>query len=79
VQSEDGALSVIKTGPGDGTVLRTSVLLDERAGGAFRPTVDSPIALGQVLFLPETHLALTRSEVFRDNVLFWLLEENRAR
>jgi len=31
------------------------------------------------LFLPDRHLALTRSEVFRDNVLFWLLEETRAR
>jgi pimeloyl-ACP methyl ester carboxylesterase len=79
VRSADGALSIVKTGPGDGTVLRTSALLDERAGDLFRPTVDSPIAFRQVLFLPDRHLALTRSEVFRDNVLFWLLEETRAR
>lgn len=79
VRSADGALSVIATGPGDGTVLRTSALLDERTGGLFRPTVDSPIAFRQVLFLPDRHLSLTLNEVFRDNVLYWLLEERRAR
>ena len=35
---------------GDGTVLRSSALLDERAGGAYRPNVDTPIAFRQVLF-----------------------------
>jgi hypothetical protein len=79
VRRADGALAVVANGPGDGTVLRTSALLDERSGGSFRPTVESPIPFRQVLFLPDTHLALTNSTVFRDNVLFWLLEENRAR
>jgi hypothetical protein len=77
VQSDSGALSVTLRGPGDGTVLRTSALLDERAGGAYRPGLDSPLAFRHVLFLPDTHLGLTRNEVFRDNVLFWLLEEPR--
>ena len=77
MQSDSGALSVTLRGPGDGTVLRTSALLDERAGGAYRPGLDSPLVFRQVLFLPDSHLGLTRSDVFRDNVLFWLLEEPR--
>ncbi len=79
VRSLDGAVSARASAPGDGTVLRSSALLDERAGGPFRPQVDSPIAFRQVLFLPDEHLALTRNAVFRDNVLFWLLEEERRR
>ncbi len=56
-----------------------SALLDERAGGAYRPHVDTPIAFRQVLFLPGEHLELTRDAVFRDNLLFWLLEDKRWR
>jgi len=74
-----GALRVVAWGPGDGTVLRSSALLDERAGTAWRPSIDSPLAFRQALLLPDTHLGLTRSTVFRDNVLYWLLEEPRAR
>jgi len=77
VSRATGAVRVIRNAPGDGTVLRTSALLDERAGGAYRPGIESPLAFRQVLFLPDTHLGLTRSGVFRDNVLFWLLEQPR--
>jgi len=79
VNRATGSLRVTTTAPGDGTVLRTSALLDERAGNPFRPTLDSPLAFTQVLFLPDSHLGLTRNPVFRDNVLFWLLEEPRHR
>ena len=77
VNSADGAVSVHSRAPGDGTALRASALLDERAGDTYRPMVDMPIAFRQVLFLPDEHLALTRSTIFRDNVLFWLLEDKR--
>jgi hypothetical protein len=77
VDSASGALRVVRMAPGDGTVLRSSALLDERVGAAWRPGLDSPLTLRQVLLLPESHLGLTRSAVFRDNVLFWLLEEGR--
>ena len=79
VDRANGHLSVIRSAPGDGTVLRTSALLDERSGGPYRPGVDSPLAFRQVLLLPDTHLGLTRSDTFRDNVLFWLLEQPRKR
>src|SRR5262249_22162617 len=38
-----GGLRIVATAPGDGTVLRSSALLDERAGGAWSPRVVSPI------------------------------------
>jgi hypothetical protein len=71
------AVAVLRRAPGDGTVTRASALLDERASAAPGAGLDSPLAFRQVLFLPETHLGLTRSNTFRDNVLFWLLEQAR--
>ena len=38
-------------GPGDGRVLRTSALLDERAGSPWRAYVRSPVPWDNVLFL----------------------------
>ena len=75
---EDGSLEPVAWSPGDGTVLRTSALADERAGGPWRPRMDGPIGFRSVLFLPEEHLASRASPVFSDNVLYWLLEEPRA-
>ena len=78
VDSRDGTLRVINTGPGDGLVLRSSALLDERPGQEWAPRLVTPLDLAAVLFLPEDHLGLTKSPVFRDNVLFWLLEAPRG-
>jgi len=74
VRSADGHIEERAMGPGDGTVLRSSVLLDERVGNDWAPQLVSPLDFHSALFLPSGHLALTRNEVFRDNVLFWLLE-----
>ncbi len=78
VDSRSGALHVVERAPGDGTVLRSSALLDERVGQTWRPRLRTPIDFRRVLFLPDDHLGLTRSSAFRDNVLYWLLEEPRA-
>ena len=74
VNSATGELTLLEQGVGDGTVLRTSVLLDEREGGQWHPKVQSPIDYTTAMFLPEDHLGLTSSNTFRDNVLYWLLE-----
>lgn len=74
----DGRLSTVMTGPGDGVVLRDSVLLDQRQGQDPRPPrVMSPMGFHRALFLPREHLEITRDATFRDNILFWLLEEQR--
>ena len=77
VNRNNGQLQVIEYAPGDGTVLRSSVLLDEREGQEWRPTLVTPIDYRSVLLLPESHFGITKNAVFRDNMLFWLLEESR--
>ena len=52
-----------------------SVLLDEREAQEWQPTLVTPIDYRSVLLLPESHFGITKSVVFRDNMLFWLLEE----
>ena len=75
----EGALRVTATAPGDGTVLRTSAIMDERETGEWRPGVVSPIAWTDVTFLFADHLALTRDPAFTDNILYRLLESPRIR
>ncbi len=77
VEPGSGRLRVASRAPGDGTVLRTSALLDEREAGAWEPTLRSPIPWNEVLFLFRDHLGLTRDPMFTDNILFWLLEQPR--
>lgn len=75
----DGRLALLSAGPGDGVVLRDSVLLDQRQGQHPRPPqVMSPMGFRRALFLPREHLEITRDATFRNNILFWLLEEQRG-
>jgi pimeloyl-ACP methyl ester carboxylesterase len=76
-RGKHGRLEVIGFGPGDGTVLRSSALLDERAGGTWSPTLVSPIPWRDAQFLFTDHLGLTKDPAFTDNVLYRLLEEPR--
>jgi lecithin:cholesterol acyltransferase len=78
VDSHTGALRVLEQGDGDGTVTRASALMDERQGATWRPFVQTPIPFRHVMFLPAEHLGVTQDPTFRDNVLYWLLEEPRA-
>jgi hypothetical protein len=77
VDPASGALATLERRPGDGTVLRSSALLDERVGTGWQPGVVSPIAWRDVTFLFSDHLALTRDPAFTDNILFRLLETPR--
>ena len=63
---------------GDGTVLRSSALMDERIGQEWEPQLESPIFWSSVLFMAEDHLGLTQHPSFENNVLFWLLEDQRT-
>jgi len=72
-----GELNVIETGPGDGTVLRSSALGDERLMDSQSSRLISPIQWSQVLFLFSNHLDLTKHPVFTDNLLYFLLENQK--
>ncbi len=78
VNMSTSEIGIIREGPGDGTVLRSSALMDERLSGAWSPTLVSPIRWNQVLFLFTEHLKMTRDPAFTDNLLFLLLENPRG-
>jgi hypothetical protein len=73
-----GRLSIVETGPGDGIVLRTSALLDERQENNLTSRLISPIKWIQVLFLFSDHLGLTQNPAFTDNLLYFLMESQRG-
>ena len=70
-------IEVIKMGPGDGTVLRSSALMDERMSNHLNRRLISPIHWDQVHFIFSNHLGLTKNPAFTDNVLYFLLESPR--
>lgn len=74
VDPRTGSVRVVQQQPGDGTVLRTSALMDERVGGEWSPQLKSGIEWTGVHFLFSDHLGMTKDPHFADNVLFLLLE-----
>jgi len=74
-----GRLRITESGPGDGTVLRSSALMDERQGGQWVPKLRSPIDWKDVHFHFRSHLDLTKDQGFADNVLFILLQKSRQK
>ncbi|MEX2518093.1 MAG: hypothetical protein WD969_02035 [Paracoccaceae bacterium] len=75
---ETRRVEIVKLEEGDGVVLRASSLLDERQDGNYDLGLRSPVEYRSVLLLPEEHVDLTKSAVFGDNLLFWLLEAPRT-
>ena len=73
-----GKLRIAERRPGDGSVLRSSALMDERLSGEWTPRLVTPIDWAHVTFLFRDHLELTRNPEFTDNVLFILLERSRG-
>jgi pimeloyl-ACP methyl ester carboxylesterase len=70
----EGGVTIVGNGPGDGTVLRSSALMDERKAGDLSQRLISPIHWRQVHFIFSDHLGLTKDPAFTDNVLYFLLE-----
>ncbi len=69
-----GRPRVVAREPGDGTVTRTSALMDERQGGEWSRRIRSPIEWESVLFVAANHLGMTEDSMFTDNLLFTLLQ-----
>ncbi len=77
VNRNTGTVRVSALAAGDGRVLRTSAVMDERAGGHWSPSIQSPIDWSSVTFLFTDHLDMTSDPAFVDNVLYTLLESPR--
>jgi len=75
VDTQNGKIKDDHYAPGDHTVLRSSVLADERAGGPFKSGLRSPIDYDHVIFLPRDHIDLTSDVTFSNNILHILLEK----
>ncbi len=78
VDRTNGRIAVKAWAPGDGTVLRSSALMDERQGRPWTAALQSPIHWEQVIFLFSEHLGLTKDPAFTDNMLYMLLEDPRS-
>lgn len=74
----DRTIRFEKEGPGDRIVLRSSALLDERAGQPWRPRVETPINWASVTFVPGDHIAITHDPVALNKMLYLLLEQPRS-
>jgi pimeloyl-ACP methyl ester carboxylesterase len=74
VEQTRGRLSEHEDRPGDGTVLRSSALMDERVGGRWTARLQTPVSWTSVRFLFNDHLGMTKDPGFTDNVLYLLLE-----
>ncbi|MEL6328595.1 MAG: hypothetical protein AAFR38_02955 [Planctomycetota bacterium] len=64
----------VEYGPGDRTVLRTSVLLDEREDGDWTGRLRTPLSWRSLTFLTGTHQGVLQHPAFLDRVLFLLLD-----
>ncbi len=76
-RQRNNKLEVKFNAPGDGTVLRSSAIMDERVVTGPTPSrakIESPIPWQGVTFLFNNHLGMTKDPAFADNVLFLLLE-----
>ena len=73
VDQRTGAVEISDYAPGDGKVLSTSAIWDERAGAKSEEHfMNSPIDWTSLLFLRAAHMGITKAHSFEDNLLFLL-------
>lgn len=73
VDRKTGQVKIVEHGPGDGKVLTTSALWDERA--ADKPEahfLTTPIDWTSIMLLRSAHMGITKAPGFEDNLLFLL-------
>ena len=65
----------VEYGPGDQTVLRTSVMLDEREQGDWGGRLDTPLKWDSLTFVNGSHLSILHHPSFLNRVLYLLLDD----
>lgn len=76
--AKTGELKVIAQSPGDRVVTRASCLMDERVGGTWHPTLESPVDWEEAIFLRTGHMGTTADPTFLDNLGYLILESPRT-
>ena len=77
VERYNAEIETLEFDSGDGVVLRSSALLDERVNSEWEPYLKTPIRWSSVMFLFADHTQITQDPAFADNVLYWLMEDPR--
>ncbi len=77
VDRQGGKFKVIDRAPGDGTVLRSSALGDQRTGERWSAELISPVDWRDAFFVSASHVDMTKDPAFTDNLLYRLLEAPR--
>ena len=72
INRETGEIEKISYSSGDGKVLASSALWDERAGGRWTFSLRSPIDWNYLLNLRAAHMGIFDAPVFEDNILLLL-------
>ena len=72
IDPKTGKVKKTEYAPGDGKVLGTSALWDERAGGKWTVFMRSPIDWSSMTLLRAAHMGILEAPSFQDNVLFHL-------
>ena len=73
IDRKTGKIVKIDYDAGDGKVLATSAVMDERDGRKWVPFAHTPIDWNAIMFLKAAHMGITESYSFADNVTFYLL------
>ncbi len=73
VDRKTGKIEVTEFEPGDGKVTTSSAVFDRRAGGKWKPFMDSPINWHSIYHLRAAHMGITAGVSFFDSISHCLL------
>ena len=73
VDRKTGSIKITEMGAGDGKVLVSSALMDEREIDGWEPFLRSPVEWHTVIQLEAAHMGITDSPIFADNIIYCLL------
>ncbi len=79
INKNTGKIEKIEYAFGDGKVLSTSALWDERAGGKWSVFVSSPIKWSGIALIRAAHMGIFEAPAFEDNLLFHLVMVESAK
>ncbi len=73
VDKKTGKIDLVEYALGDGKVLASSAVWDERTGGKWSVFVRTPISWTDSTLIRAAHMGILEAQVFKDNLLFHLI------